>query len=310
MKKRNMITTMVVVIVAIAVMASAFLMMRHVEPTERHKISVILNKSSDSRWTSLIAGLREAAMENDVNLNIVTTDLMDSLEQEIEIASREINAGAQGVIIDLAGAESIDELVARFSHLVPLEIIDSGEYSGYGENNIASIYTDDTEVGQTLCNVLLEQDDVVNIGILAGTLGQSVSTRLSSLLSACRENGIFVKWVKVDEDMDVAGLDAIIALENGALEKAGDALASVQQHIFLIGYGNSKKNIYYLDNGVIDAMIVPHEFQMGYLALVDVLDRIENPTASMSSKIVDTVVVERDMIFTSEMETLLFPITR
>jgi len=77
----------------------------------------------------------------------------------------------------------------------------------------------------------------------------------------------------------------------------------------LIGFDNSPPIIQFLENGVIQAIIVQKPFNMGYLGIKSAVDTI-NGTAV--DAVIDTgsVCITRDTMYTSENQKLLFPVNR
>jgi ribose transport system substrate-binding protein len=103
------------------------------------------------------------------------------------------------------------------------------------------------------------------------------------------------------------GMDVIAVLDNENLELAGDSLRS-NEEIRLYGIGCSDKTIYYLDRGIISAMIVPDDFQMGYLAMTDIYNRLQAPNAPMRNREVSFEVITKENLYSPRHEAMLFPI--
>lgn len=88
--------------------------------------------------------------------------------------------------------------------------------------------------------------------------------------------GASILWNLSDEDnvnntfewcLEKKRVDIVVSLDNDRTEQAVDYLQAQEQTEFgLYGIGCSEKNVYYLDKGVIGALVVPNEFNIGYLS--------------------------------------------
>ena len=123
-----------------------------------------------------------------------------------------------------------------------------------------------------------------------------------------------IKWTitrseKLRDKLFSEPVDIVVALDNSALETAVDAFTSLRlSDVRLYGVGCSDRTIYYLDRGVIRAMVVPNDFQMGYLAVADAVGRISAPNIPMIHREISYDVITRSNMYDSRNETLLFPV--
>ena len=64
-----------------------------------NEYSVILYQYTDSDWTSLLEGIRQAAEDENVVVNFVTMPVDGTVENEIELLEREVENGADGILM-------------------------------------------------------------------------------------------------------------------------------------------------------------------------------------------------------------------
>ena len=310
MKKQTFWTILVGAFLGLNVLAWALYFVRPAEKAVKQKVSVILCNSTDSRWVSFTAGLKEAASSADVDLNIVATEGLTTAESAA-MAEKEISSGAAGLIVELCEDLSEEEILALYRNVM-IEVVDSGEYRSVDSRMLGSIGIDEAEAGTRLCSFI---DHGSRVGIICGhQQKKSIMAREDALQEACRAAGNEVVWTMQDGDLDYfqesAHADVIVALSNEALEKAVDYKLSDQDDALLVGYGCSRKNTYYLDQGLIETLLVPDEFLMGYQALLDLTERMSDPGANPVSRQVGLFAVDQENMYTADMETLLFPIVR
>jgi ribose transport system substrate-binding protein len=76
-----------------------------------------------------------------------------------------------------------------------------------------------------------------------------------------------------------------------------------------VGFDNSREEIEYLEDGVVQALVVQKPFNMGYLGvktLIEILRGEEVPEVIHT----ESVLVRKEDMFTPENQKLLFPLVR
>jgi ribose transport system substrate-binding protein len=111
--------------------------------------------------------------------------------------------------------------------------------------------------------------------------------------------------------LELPEVTGFVALNEQATVGAARAIEAAGRggSVTLIGFDNSPPIIQFLENGVIQAIIVQKPFNMGYLGIKSAVDTI-NGTAV--DAVIDTgsVCITRDTMYTSENQKLLFPVNR
>ena len=106
-------------------------------------------------------------------------------------------------------------------------------------------------------------------------------------------------------------VDVLVAMENDETEQAVDfLLESPEISSRLYGEGRSEKNVYYLDKGVIQALIVPNEYYMGYKSVDILVQELENAAVPGEETEVDFLSVTKDRMYDDDVVKILFPTIR
>lgn len=71
-----------------------------------------------------------------------------------------------------------------------------------------------------------------------------------------------------------------------------------------------KKNVYYLDKGVIGALVVPNEFNIGYLSAAAIAGQLREPLSSAKTEKVGFLTITKDNLYDEENQKILFPIVQ
>ena len=112
-KNRFYVGLLVAAILAVLVYAS-YGMVNAGKKETYHSVAVIVDDSSSDRWTAFKEGLEQGADEENFHINVVSTSSFVNLHEECSIISRELENGADGVIVQLCG----DDADGLFSGIV------------------------------------------------------------------------------------------------------------------------------------------------------------------------------------------------
>lgn len=285
-----------------------------------HSVAVILDDSSHDRWNALKKGLEQAAEENYIHLNIVFTGLFRDQEEECAAIRRELENGAEGIIVQVIAQECqalFDETVGE-TPVVLLEN-DMGSAKGY-----AAVAPDQKKLGAAVADSVLSGEENLkgkSIGILTGNQRmQSQKMCLEGFLDTVKNGGAEIAWMLSGEEWDkmadserfsqMEKADVVAALDNYATECAVAYLQeneNISRKIY--GEGRSEKAVYYLDKGYIEALVVPNGYYMGYRSVEVMAQKLKHKTTEEEKNQVDFLTVTRENLYDEDVEKVLFPIT-
>ncbi len=284
-------------------------------PVPLIEVSVVVDDSANARWTRFQAGLEQAAADYDVSLNYAVTPKFTALPDEERTIRSEAD-GTSAVIVQLIDSSDTVELISTICAERVLGLVDTDAAAEAGDN-FASITADNTGIGTALADLLLERFGNkmtgIKIGILTGNQNMSsMQERLAAFTEGMKNSGAEIVWQitasdRIEAWMEEAPADILVALDNDSLESAADA-AGGNESAVVYGVGCSDKTIYALDHGMISAMIVPDEFQMGYLALSDVVARVNAPNIPMVHREIPYTVITRTNLYDADNAAFLFPV--
>lgn len=303
-----------------AILWTSYSMVDTGNTTETYAVSVIVNDSNHDRWISLRQGLEQAAEDYHIALNYVSTGKFDYVGEQLALIDRELNNGAKGVIVQVVGTNGVRELLAR----EPVILLESDIEP---EDVFAYAGPDNRGMGKALAAAAVgaeEEKQIKEIGILCGNQQQlAMQQRLQGFQEGVEANGVEIVWMIDDTKMKNKGIakqfassqapDAIVALGNGETEQMVDYLLSQgreESGCLLYGIGCSEKAVYYLDKGLIDTLVVPNEFNMGYQGMEAMANRLLYHTSEPARFITDYLVVDRGSLYDEENQKVLFPLVQ
>ncbi|MCW6652538.1 substrate-binding domain-containing protein [Aerococcaceae bacterium NML210727] len=238
---------------------------------------------------------------------------------------------AQSALIDEAVANQVEAILispneasATQSALhrakeagIPVIVLDSP----VAIEGLTYVGTDNVELGRTIAQRLKQQQ--VQASQLAIIMPQDYSRnivqRVEAIESAFSEQKISILTLPQDQDKAVEQLTAYKKMHPGITqwvtitelmtEAAGRAvkLNGWQDDISIIGVDSNTTILQWLEQGIIDKLIVQNSYAMGYLAVYSAYNTRQNiPT----TKYQDTLYLEvtKDNLFDEALAPLLFPI--
>ena len=190
------------------------------------------------------------------------------------------------------------------------------------ENLFSVVAPDQYELGKVVAKAVAEGEQEglaeLKIGILSGNQEkESQRQRLKGVQDFLEGEGAKDMWVLSEREIssrkrgELEPVDVLITLENSETERAVDFLLETTENTFrLYGEGRSEKAVYYLDKGIIEALIVPNEFYMGYQSVMILAQKLKFFTSGAENETVDFLTVTDENLYDRDVEKILFPTIR
>lgn len=333
--KNKRIVNMGIILVLVTVMVWSMLgLMRLREEDTYYYVSVILNDSYNESWTLARNGMEQAAKDNNIILNYLYTNSMESAEEQMDLIRREEKNGAQGIItklLPLQGQEQVEELTGK-DNLILMDCLltdsetQSNAYVGpdyytMGKSLAHRVYQDHAKEGadgdqpssDLRIGLILRQDEVASQqgkrGFLeaADELGMTVSWIMESELGTQEGEKLYDR---INEKKQV---DVLVTLENTLSECAVDYVErpdAKSAGADLYGIGFSEKLIFYLDRGRIRALAVPNEFNLGYQSVQAMAEKLTAKQTTAGSNEIRFTLVDKTTLYDEDNQKMLFPIVQ
>lgn len=323
MKKNRFFPALVLLLLALIGGVTALMIRESGSTAQPRTIHAIIDNSSDNRWVQFIAGMKQAAEDQEISLTIVPTGHMETLSEEAAVIERAIGNGADGVIIQLCSSVDAASTLEKLSSRTNIELVDESAYEVMS-NVVGIVSPDHRALGEAIAgeaaafaNKPLEE---CTIGVIRGSSALSSSEqRMAGFMEELENRGGKAAWVleqtghsKNIKDMlaEKSAPDILVALDNSGLEAAGDYASSPENKVIVVGTGTSTKAIYYLDSGVVKSLVVPEDYMMGYQSVSDLADYIHRNRFLPQVRTTQFRTVNKDTLFAEENQEILFPVQR
>ena len=323
MSSRNKFILILAAILVVTLVASTSALIMSGNSDDQVKVSVVVDDSGSGRWSSFISGLEQAAKDNGVKLNVVSTGKNLTLNQQFNLIKEEISDEADGIIWQVTTSRGTESIITEIRGKVVLELVDTNADTDIDvEGKSACIQADNVEIGRALANeVRIAYGNKLSghrIGIVAGNQKlHSIQQRLQGFQENIESSGAEVVWIesnnvslqdRIEFRQSLDEADILVALDNGCLEAASEYVQKTGKDIAVFGEGTSIKNVSYLDDGFITSMVVPNEYYMGYQSLTAVVRRLENRLTPMQDETISFRVVNKENLFDENNQRVLFPV--
>ena len=320
---KNRVTLGLLLLLLLVIIVVCIYSMLDVGKTEeKYHISVILDESSSLRWAAMKEGLEQAAQDNQIELNIVSTAKMADLKEEKKIIDSELDRGADGIVLQMVSSIDAMDVLETFDGRTDIVLLENDVEPG---DMYSIIGSNDYEMGKTLGESVIEKQgrSIQNktIGVLVGNQNQLTFQQiLLGLKEGLGDYNTQISWEinstgnvtsQLEQNQLEAPADILITLGNNETELGIDFfLNSEDQTMDFYGIGCSDKTIYYLDQGMLDSMVVPNEFNIGYLSIEKLSQQLQYKTKKTEDIEVDYLIIDKDNLYDKDNQKVLFPIVQ
>ncbi|MFW5695535.1 MAG: substrate-binding domain-containing protein [Alkalispirochaeta sp.] len=295
------------------------------EPLE---IYVVLKATSPQMefWQVVRQGIEAAAREYLVETTVVGPWLEQQVDDQIAIMQGVIDRRPDGIILAASDYDRLREPVQRAIRTgIPVVTVDSHVDNGQvvsfvGTNNVEA----GRRAGEAMLNLVRSDATIAIVSHVPGVataiereegVRRALDTRAGSGTTLGPDyamNDEDQAWSIVERlvgpDIDV---DGIIALNETSTVGVSRAIAGMglDGDVRVVGFDASTDEVSFLEQGVIQALVVQKPFNMGYLSLETLARHIRGEAVDER---IDTgsVVVRATNMYDEDVQRLIFPLVR
>lgn len=286
------------------------------KPVKMVNVSMLVYGNDSGRWTSLKQGLEQAEKDYKVVFNYVATSTENSPKEQIAQIYREIENGAQGLMIAASDSTKLEDTIAKLAKNVPIVMI---ETSVNHLDSIDYLSADNYQMGTTLAETVMKEQDPTNkVAIISENLQRdSVMKRKQGFVDTLK--GYDITYLTASADgMNQSRLrdllliqrpDTVVAFDNNTLEVLASVIDEANLPITVYGIGNSDKVVYYLDKELIHAIVYQNGFSTGYLGAQMIYHKIVEKPKDLETEVTFSVI-DKETMYSIENQRLLFPLVQ
>lgn len=297
-----------VTILCIMIVVCAILGIRSTTDVVKPRVTVIISDSSNERWESLKLGLKQAAQDENVELNILSTEYFDTLEEEEDVIRNNLST-SNGFVVEWVQSQGISDILHDIIYAGPVVQINTPldvREEAYG----IQILPQNTQIGKSLASeVLLNcKEDIrgKKTGILTGNTKSLMYKERTEAFKAVMESyGAVIQSEEASFDqMQLEGLDILAVMDPLGME---DVISqNLPSSLKVYGVGGSISDLYAVDKGYVQSLVVVDEYYTGYEAILNLSRKMHNRFYSMQGSVSPYYVVNQNNLYSTDNQKLLF----
>ena len=290
------------------------------------RVTLVLKTETDVAefWGMLLSGVERAAEEYDVKLKVLASPTETAIDTQIELIRQTVAEKPDVMILSAADydrcAEATEEAIAAGIRVVAVDtdVNAEGRVCYVGSDN----YEMGLEMGQQMASYLPEGGKVAVIQHMLTTTTGIDRTRgvidalteagnIEILGSFCCDNSTDRARTITQELLEQApDISGFVCTNEVCNVGAANALVELGMggKVFVVGCDNSQRQIAFLEQNIIQAIVTQRPFNMGYMA---VQQAVGAASGEKSENFVEVpcVLITRENMYTQENQKLLFPLT-
>ena len=276
-------------------------LLRDREPRQLLSVSVLLRDTDSSGWTVARQGMEQAADELGAELRFLTLASYSDSGEQNELLLREIDGGAEGLVVVPADAAALRDALLQRDGACPVVALESAV-----EGCAGVVAPDNALLGRRLAQALLEDWDGGGVLLLEPAPGcAGVVQRLEAAQAALEEAGVPARRAP---ELPRDGLDGkwVLAFDPSSTQQAAEWKAAEQRAFALYGVGSSTAITAHLEQGTIAAIAAWSDYAAGYLAVRQVVESTRGAEEELAPLAFS--ILRKEDIYAPENQKLLFPI--
>ncbi|MCU6793591.1 substrate-binding domain-containing protein [Paenibacillus sp. WQ 127069] len=286
---------------------------------------LVMMKAIDPKiefWNTVGAGIEAARKEFDVQVEVQGPDNEFDVEGQIYKLKEALKSKPDAVVLVASDYEALVPWAEKIRKQgIPLIMMDSGINSTAANSFIA---TDNIAAGRKMGEVLSKLvDPSKQIAIVSHVQGTSTAIQReqgarSGLSEALQKSVVGTYFSNGSEDRayeitkelliardDIGGIAGLNEITTVGAARAIKELG-LKEQVKLVGFDSSTNEIKWIEEGVIQAVVIQKPFNMGYLGVKTAYEALQGKKVA---PIIDTgsEVINKQNIYTIENQKLLFP---
>ena len=305
------------------ILAAIFLIRDKWQPERAPKI-VFLPKVKDETndfWMSIISGGHSAAKEFDAELIVLAPDIETDYELQEKYVEEAIKLNADAVVISPILYEEMTDTVRKVKEAgIKLVMMDSNLAESLEDCYVATNNVEaGIKMGEKILDFIEEDSKIVIMShVKDSSTAMEREQGLRQGLGPYEKNIVEVLYANSDYEQAYQLTKELLKRRSDITLIAGTNLYStvgvgravremqLEDRVQIVGFDNDVEGIQYMEEGIIDTLIVQNPFNMGYLSVQKAVELVRGHKVEPIIYS-DTEVITLENIYDKENQKLLFP---
>lgn len=287
-----------------------------------YQISIIIRGKNTESWTAVKQGIDQAAFEVNADISFITLSKENSVDEQIALLQREVNNGADAILISPADYEKMVESIENAMSKLPVVLIESSINSN---KNLPYISCDNYGLGVSLAESVIQMGNerseitIIESGLECSSIRERYNGFMDTIKKSKNTYTILefpvedqLTYNQAEELLKKNVCDVVVTFDSDTLEVIAQAkkeLSKVNEiNLEVYGIGSTGKILSLLEEKVINSTAVQNEFNVGYLGVKTAVDMLSDK--KINNIIIESTVVTMRNMYSNENQRLLFPFIR
>lgn len=289
--------------------------------TEKKQITIITKSKYGENWEAISAGIRAGANEFGVDVKMLAPDSDKDVSAQKGLLETAAAGGTDAIILAPIDFSALEEIVDSIkAQGIPVFIIVSlndkyppDYYVGLDHYDIGK------KLGESIVNqignegyvalmsiVELTDDNVLKEKGIMDYLKQFPSIKV--LTAKDKPLGEFsITMQTIDLIRKKEEVDILVGLDEGATRGIIRAFDNVKSNVKVVGFGSSDEVLNNVELEVINELVVPNYFGIGYIAIKNTVAYLSHNKFNETTYI-DSIKINSKNIHNEENQKIIFPI--
>ena len=274
-------------------------------------ISFVVTGDNLDAWETMKSGAQTATLDTGSQATFLNSPVSAGAKGEIELIERQLNEGADYVIVASGFFEEVSGYVEENNLSGKVFFVKNGD------TNIKNgIITDDYSLGQDYASFIMDKSSDDNLLILYTDESITNEKIIEGLQDGFEGSGVNINLQHLKSDDDVithvvskeiivGNYDGAIVLDSNILDAAVGVKGLSESGFHIYGVDDRQAAVYYLDSDLIKALACKDDYTIGFLAVKQVLSKEKEDVSAPLY-----YIVEREDIYSEQYEKVLFPFAK
>ena len=288
--------------------------------SEAPQVTLIIKSKYGTQWELISQGAQAAANEYGADLSILAPDYeRDFIAQKSLVESAGTSQDIGVIIAPIIFSEMQETMSTLAAKGIPVMSIVSGQEATGVYSSLSTNYIQvGEELGEGIKEALEGEGQILVVATrndeeaialkLSGLrqfVGEEPGMEITEILYA-PSDPLSVERVIEDYVGDHI-IDGIVSLDEVSTIGMGKTIEKFQLNLGAVGCNIYEDDLYLVDDGYIDGVVVENFFAIGYLAVENSVNKLKDKGA-FSHKLISAYRISKDNLYDSEIQKIIFPI--
>ncbi len=268
-------------------------------------------------------GIKQASKDMNVEVEIYKIIEENRVEEQSKLLEKCINDKIDAIIISPIDYKEVSKVLNKYSYDGTIILMD---YEVEIKKNVSYISCNNYDMGRSLAEEIVQRGNTRGEIAIVGYYGEDTNLEKINIgfIEEIRNTKNRYNYLKVNKDKNYSEIlkhirenevDVVVTFNSEILEDIAKIKKNLHEsdkgnnsNFEIYGVGISNRILSYVEEDIIDAVVVQNEFNLGYLSVEMAVNKLKNK--KIEKKDIDFSIVNKRNMYSERNEKLLFPFVK